>query len=138
MNIAIGLLRNDGRLLIAQRLPHREYPLKWEFPGGKVEIGETLKQALYRELGEELGIVMREAEHLVDLPFPADASVTLSFHLVTEYLGCPALNDHLALAWVSPEEIRSYDIINTPMLTVLDYLHSRDLRNGAANMAAEL
>lgn len=127
MKIAIGILRKDGRLLIAQRMPHREYPLKWEFPGGKVENGELVGEALLREIREELGVKVIFGEHLIDLPFPADDKVTLSFYVVDWFDGVPALKDHLALAWVEPEQIRAYDIINTPMLAVLDYLHSYDV-----------
>lgn len=127
MKIAIGILRSGGRVLIAQRLPKREYGKLWEFPGGKVEPGEDTITALSRELNEEIGIIVRSAEHLVDLPFPADENVTLSFHVVDWFDGTPTLQDHLGLVWVEPEEIRGFDIINTPMLTVLDYLHSYDV-----------
>jgi mutator protein MutT len=128
MRIAIGILRKDGRLLIAQRMPHREYGEKWEFPGGKVEAGESVVQALRREIYEELGVTLLQAHHLVDLPFPADTSVTLCFYVIDWFDGVPALKDHLALAWVKPEHIANYGnlLINTPMLDVLGYLESYD------------
>jgi len=54
--VAAALLENEGRLLICQRRRGRSFPLKWEFPGGKVQQGETPAQALERELREELGV----------------------------------------------------------------------------------
>ena len=56
MIVVAGVLQQDGKLLIGQRMAKDRHGLKWEFPGGKVEIGETPKQALRRELQEELGI----------------------------------------------------------------------------------
>lgn len=134
MRIAIGILRKDGRLLIAQRRPPREYALKWEFPGGKVENEEHTSFALKRELQEELGVTVTYARHLVDLPFPADDKVTLCFYVVDWFEGTPTLMDHLGLIWVEPEQIRNFDVINTSMLDVLDYLNSYD---AAANIRGE-
>ncbi|HSA21965.1 MAG TPA: pyrimidine/purine nucleosidase domain-containing protein, partial [Myxococcota bacterium] len=57
----------DGRVLITQRRPQAFMPLKWEFPGGKVEVGETDQQALARELREELGIEVQVADHYMGL-----------------------------------------------------------------------
>jgi 8-oxo-dGTP diphosphatase len=57
----------DGKVLITQRRPHAFMPLKWEFPGGKVEAGESDQQALARELKEELGIEVEVGEHYMGL-----------------------------------------------------------------------
>ena len=56
VQVVAAILQNDGKILVGQRTPDQSHPLKWEFPGGKVEPGESLEQALARELEEELGI----------------------------------------------------------------------------------
>ena len=56
VQVVAAILQKDGRILVGQRTPEQSHPLKWEFPGGKVEPGESPEQALARELEEELGI----------------------------------------------------------------------------------
>jgi 8-oxo-dGTP diphosphatase len=65
--VAALLERDDGKVLITQRRPQAFMPLKWEFPGGKVEPGETDQQALARELTEELDIQVEVGEHFMGL-----------------------------------------------------------------------
>ena len=61
LTVVAGLIYKDGRLLVCQRRPGGAFPLKWEFPGGKVEKGESDIDALRRELREELAVEVREA-----------------------------------------------------------------------------
>src|SRR3974377_409299 len=56
VQVVAAIIERDGRILVGQRMPGQSHPLKWEFPGGKVEPGETPEQALARELEEELGV----------------------------------------------------------------------------------
>jgi 8-oxo-dGTP diphosphatase len=62
IKVAVALLLKDGCVLMGERKPHKVYPLHWEFPGGKLEDGESHFDALQRELSEELGIDIAEAE----------------------------------------------------------------------------
>ena len=105
VEVAAGvLLREDGCYLIGQRAPDTVYAGYWEFPGGKVEPGESPAQALIRELDEELGIRVTRLrpwlcrEHLYE-----HAHVRLHFHEVAAWEGELADRVHSALAWVRPE-----------------------------------
>lgn len=105
VEVAAGVIfRPDGRFLLGQRAPETFYPGYWEFPGGKVEPGESAAAALVRELDEELGIRVTRLrpwitrEHLYE-----HAHVRLHFFEVAEWSG--AVNDHVhsALSWELPE-----------------------------------
>ena len=95
--------RPDGSFLLGQRAPDTVYSGYWEFPGGKIEAGETPRQALDRELQEELGIGVRKAypwllrEHRY-----AHAHVQLHFFRVVEWVGEPRDRVHSALSWQQP------------------------------------
>lgn len=105
VEVAAGvLLRADGRYLIGQRVPDAVYAGYWEFPGGKVELGENPAQALIRELDEELGIGVTQLrpwlcrEHVYE-----HAHVRLHFFEVAAWEGELVDRVHSALAWVRPE-----------------------------------
>jgi 8-oxo-dGTP diphosphatase len=110
LNVTAAVLRDSrGRILLAQRPVGRELAGLWEFPGGKVEAGETPEQALARELHEELGIVLRGSRPLIDLPH-ADAQRRILLHVreVSAYDGQPQGREGQALAWVAPEWLSDY------------------------------
>ncbi|MBN9460210.1 MAG: Nudix family hydrolase [Burkholderiales bacterium] len=99
--VAVGVLtRADGAVLLAQRPPGKAYAGWWEFPGGKLEAGESVEQALARELHEELGITVREARPWVvrEHVYP-HAHVRLSFLRVPTWSGEPRAREGQALAW---------------------------------------
>lgn len=109
--VACALVDADRRVLIAQRPAGKQFAQLWEFPGGKVEGGETPEGALIRELGEELGISTQSA-CLAPLTF---ASHTYeSFHLLMplyvcrKWQGIPQPKEHMALKWVRPQGLREY------------------------------
>ena len=101
---AAVITRNDGQYLLGQRGPGTFYPGYWEFPGGKVEPGETPRDALVRELHEELGIEVVEAtpwivrEHVYE-----HAHVRLHFFRVTQWRGELRDHVHTALVWQTPQ-----------------------------------
>lgn len=100
--IVNALLLRDGQVLLARRSPHRRaYPDCWSFPGGHVEAGETLEQALHRELQEELGISPQTYRPLEEIADPATADTTYHFYAVTAWTGVPIIRDdeHTALTW---------------------------------------
>lgn len=113
VHIAVGVLQNDrGEVLICQRPPHKLYPGEWEFPGGKVEAGEGVEQALRRELREELGIEVRECRPLIRLRhvYP-ELSVDLDTWLVSRYAGDVRSTEHPAEAWALPRDLPKWPLL---------------------------
>jgi len=107
--VAAALVDTEGRILIAQRPPGKHLAGGWEFPGGKVEAGETAVQALKRELNEELGITLiEEPQPLTQVrhSYPY-GEVRLDVWLVKRYAGEPKGMDGQALRWCSPDELAS-------------------------------
>lgn len=103
----------DGRVLLAQRPEGKSLAGLWEFPGGKLEAGETPEQALIRELDEELGVQVAEA---CLAPFAFASHSYPSFHLLMplflcrRWSGTPQPRFHAALRWVRPERFGDYEV----------------------------
>jgi len=121
---AVALIDRDGRILLAQRPEGKSMAGLWEFPGGKVEAGETPEVALIRELQEELGIDTWES-CLAPLTFASHAYD--DFHLLMPLFACrkwqgtPQPKEGQSLKWVRAQELRNYpmppaDIPLIPML----------------------
>lgn len=108
-----GVIERRGLVLICRRSPHHRHPLKWEFPGGKVEIGETPEQALVRELDEELGIEAEVGEEIENYPFryPERPPVLLRFYRVARFTGEPENRVFDDIRWEAPERLPDYDFL---------------------------
>ncbi|MVA82199.1 8-oxo-dGTP diphosphatase MutT [Agrobacterium vitis] len=108
---ACALLDSDGRILLAQRPEGKSLAGLWEFPGGKVEPGETPEETLVRELEEELGIATK-IPCLAPLTFASHTYET--FHLLMplyvcrRYEGMPQGREGQAIKWVKARDLRSY------------------------------
>jgi 8-oxo-dGTP diphosphatase len=108
---AVALVDADRRVLIAQRPEGKSLAGLWEFPGGKLEAGETPEAALIRELEEELGISTKSA-CLAPVSFASHSYET--FHLLMplyvcrKWQGTPVAREHAALKWVRPQALRDY------------------------------
>jgi 8-oxo-dGTP diphosphatase len=121
---AVALIDPDGRVLIAQRPDGKAMAGLWEFPGGKVEPGETPEAALIRELSEELGIDTWTS-CLAPLSFASHAYP--DFHLLMPLYACrrwqgtPQAREHSALKWVRARDLSSYPMppADKPLLAVL-------------------
>ncbi|BDB25538.1 NUDIX hydrolase [Cupriavidus sp. TA19] len=99
--VAVGVLvQPDGRFLLAQRPAGKPYEGYWEFPGGKLEPGETVEAALARELHEELGLDITACErwHVLEHDYP-HAYVRLHFCKVTAWRGDPVGREGQAFSW---------------------------------------
>jgi 8-oxo-dGTP diphosphatase len=121
---AAALIDTDGRILLAQRPPGKDMAGLWEFPGGKLQAGETPEAALVRELHEELGI---ETGHSCLAPFAFASHSYGTFHLLMPlYLcriwrGIVTAREHQALAWVGPERLAGYPMpaADRPLVAML-------------------
>jgi 8-oxo-dGTP diphosphatase len=121
---AVALIDADGRVLLAQRPEGKTMAGLWEFPGGKVEAGETPEAALIRELHEELGIETWQS-CLAPLTFASHAYA--DFHLLMPLFACrrwqgtPHGREGQALAWVRPADLRNYPMppADLPLIPIL-------------------
>lgn len=109
--VACALVDADRRVLIAQRPEGKQLAGLWEFPGGKVEAGETPEVALIRELREELGIETKEA-CLAPLSFAShtyeDFHLLMPLYVCRKWQGTPLSTEHTAIKWVRPQALRDY------------------------------
>jgi len=123
VRVAVGILRRpDGRVLLAQRLAGTPYSGYWEFPGGKLEPGESAYDALGRELDEELGIAVERAAPWLVRHYPyAHAHVELNFFRVFAWRGEPVGRDGQAIAWQMPGAFEVTPLLpaNEPILDAL-------------------
>ena len=108
--VVAAVTLRDGRVMICQRRPDVHNGLKWEFPGGKLEPGESPEAALARELEEELGIrvAVGKIRDAVFHRYP-DREVLVLFYGCRILEGTPATLDCNAIAWVAPGELAAYD-----------------------------
>lgn len=123
--VVCALIERDGHVLMAQRPAHKHLGGKWEFPGGKVEPGETPEAALHRELQEELGCTVEILRALVPHTH-AYATVTVQLiPYVTRLLpssGTPQTHEHAALRWVPAGELLALDLPDADLPIIADYL----------------
>ena len=116
------LVRPDGAVLLARRPRGKAYPGYWEFPGGKVEPGEAVIDALKREIREELGVEIERAYPWITRSFAyPHADVRLHFHRVPAWRGEPRAVEHEALEWRAPDAVDLRPLLpaNGPVLRSL-------------------
>ena len=109
-DVVAALIWNGDKFLICQRPVHKARGLLWEFVGGKVEPGETKKQALVRECQEELAITLSVGDVFmeVDHQYP-DLNVHLTLFNAVIHEGTPQMLEHNDIRWITPGEIPQYD-----------------------------
>ncbi len=123
ITVAAGILMRDGRILVCQRKRDGAFPLKWEFPGGKVEAGEDVQACLIRELREELAIEADIGSEVCRLQhtYPNGFSVQLVFFQIVAYAGELTNNAFEQVLWADRGELTRFDFLeaDVPLVSKL-------------------
>lgn len=112
--VSAGIIQRDARILVGQRRKGDRHSLKWEFPGGKVEPGESPEQALVRELNEELKIQAEIGSELAryEYDYPNGSRVHLLFFAVREFSGEPVGRVFEQICWIDLAALPSLDFLD--------------------------
>ena len=120
--VVAGLILDGEKLLVCQRTKYQTMPLKWEFPGGKIENGEQPRDALRRELEEELGIDAQIDEEVARIrhEYKNGGSVELRFFAVRKYQGTLENRIFKEIRWSDRAELPSFDFLEADLTLVKD------------------
>jgi 8-oxo-dGTP diphosphatase len=115
--VVAALILRDDKVLVCQRTRYQTMPLKWEFPGGKIESGEQPRDALRRELDEELGIDATIGEEVARIrhDYKNGAAVELRFYVVREYRGEIENRIFKDMRWARPSELPALDFLEADL-----------------------
>ncbi|OJF69043.1 7,8-dihydro-8-oxoguanine-triphosphatase [Alteromonas sp. V450] len=125
VHVAVGVIARGDEIFITLRPDNVHQGGKWEFPGGKVEEGETVLQALKRELAEEVGIIVNRSEPVIVITHDyGDKQVKLDVHRVYDFAGEPHGNEGQQSRWVNVKALHAADFpeANVPIITALQSL----------------
>ena len=127
--VVAALIVKGGKILICQRTKHQTMPLKWEFPGGKIEEGEQPRDALRRELEEELGIDATIGDEVARIrhEYRSGNSVELRFYVVYEFRGELENRIFKDMQWVERKDLPSFDFLEADLKLVSDVAAGRIL-----------
>jgi 8-oxo-dGTP diphosphatase len=111
-DVVAAIIKKDNLYLVTQRNRNKHMGLKWEFPGGKVEANEALKEALIREIYEELNIDINVYEKLAEESYKdSEINIVLHYFLCTIKDGVINLNEHEAMEWIDKTDFDKYDFV---------------------------
>lgn len=124
LNVACAVIRNDDELvLVVQRDKETDHPLQWEFPGGKIRMGESAGDAVIREIDEELSMDIVLLDRLSPVVYDYGFKKIRLFALVCDtFPGNPVLHEHAAFKWVKPSELEAMELCGADMLVAAAYL----------------
>lgn len=109
-NVVAAIIKKNNLYLIVKRNKNKHLGLKWEFPGGKVQYNETYKEALVREIKEELNIIINVHEKIAEEKYKDDKiDIVLHYYLCTQKNGIIQLNEHENFAWIEKKNFNKYD-----------------------------
>jgi len=125
--VVAALIWKEGKVLVCQRTRHQTMPLKWEFPGGKIEEGEQPRDALRRELDEELGIDAKIGKEVARIrhEYKTGNSVELRFYAVHEYQGEIENKIFRDVRWSEPSLLPTYDFLDADVSLVQELAQGR-------------
>ena len=120
--VVAGLFLQENKILICQRTRYQPMPLKWEFPGGKIETGEQPRDALVREIEEELGVVPVIGSEVARIQhnYKNGGAVNLRFYLIERYEGELDNRIFRDIRWVDRSELPNYDFLEADLELVRD------------------
>ncbi|MCX5837797.1 MAG: (deoxy)nucleoside triphosphate pyrophosphohydrolase [Deltaproteobacteria bacterium] len=122
IHVACAIIEQDGLVLAARRSRSMRMPLKWEFPGGKIEPGESPEACLHRELMEEMELCVAVKREMPPSTHEYPAfTVTLHSFVCGILSGEMTLNEHHAVAWLKPEELPALDWVEADRTVVAAY-----------------
>lgn len=118
--VVAALILREREILICQRTRHQAMPLKWEFPGGKIETGEQPRDALFRELDEELGVCAEIGEEIARIRhrYENGNAVELRFYAVHRFSGAIENRIFRDVRWVDRASLPSYDFLDADVVLV--------------------
>jgi len=128
--VVAALIVEGEKFLVCQRTRHQTMPLKWEFPGGKIEEGEQPRDALRRELEEELGVEATIGDEVARIrhEYPGGGAVELRFYVVREYRGTLQNKIFKDVQWSSLKDLPTFDFLEADLTLV------NDLASGALSL----
>ena len=112
IDVVAAIIKKDELYLVAQRNKKKYMGLKWEFPGGKVDSGETLEEALSREIHEELNININIHEKLTEEKYKdSEINIVLHYFLCSIQNGTIKLSEHEAIKWLEKKDFKQYNFV---------------------------
>jgi len=121
--VACAIIEQDGLVLAAQRSAVMSLPLKWEFPGGKIDQGESPEECLRRELVEEMSVNIFVGKPLPPTTYKYESfEVTLYPHICSIVSGEITLHEHSAIAWLPPEKLHTLDWAEADLPVIQSYI----------------
>ena len=138
IHVACAIIERDGLVLAAQRSATMALPLKWEFPGGKIDAGESPEECLHRELVEELGVHVHVGKPLAPAihHYPT-FTVTLHPFVCSIEAGELTLHEHAAVTWLRPEELSGLDWAEAD-LPVIDAYRDRVAKSAETGIILDI
>lgn len=126
LNVSCAIIEHKGLVLAVQRNTHMDYPLLWEFPGGKLEEGESASSCIIREIKEELGINIQVREALNTYTHANKGRTITLIPFVCHWKdGSFHLHEHAAARWLRPEELKALSWCPADIPLVKDYLETK-------------
>jgi len=123
-----GIIIDKNKILIAQRSNQKEHPLKWEFPGGKIQENENPIEALKREIKEELSIDIKKSKFLLDYQYDYQdiKKIHLYFYKIDEYVGKVRNIEHNQLLWIQRNHLEKLDFLDGDRM-IIDHIQNSNI-----------